>query len=364
MMFRSAPDSIYRIGFFVFGERKYLGSRFELESKITMTLSRQIRHDRSPTCASRSLTGAIFVASTAARRTPKIIANTMKSSPGRNYAAWRASFRIWAFAKCGSPEANPWSVPAWKNSFRILRALGVEDISMTTNGHLLADRCDGLIAAGLHRINISLDSLDPVKFERITRTKSFVSVMRGIDAIQSSAIAPAKVNAVLVRGINDDEVENFAAFARERGVIMRFIEFMPLDADRHWTRDVVVSAPQKFIDVSTRAGLWNKFRTSSSETARKYRFADGMAGEIGLIAPVTQPFCGHCSRIRLTADGKIRTCLFSKEDHDLRSLLREGACDEDLEIFIRSVVMEKEEGHHINDKDFRPPSRTMVFIGG
>jgi cyclic pyranopterin phosphate synthase len=244
-----------------------------------------------------------------------------------------------------------------------LRVVGVEDISITTNGHQLADRLPGLNTAGLHRINISLDSLDPAKFERITRTKSFASVMRGIEAVQNSAIAPAKVNAVLVRGINDDEVENFAAFARERGVIMRFIEFMPLDADRHWTRDVVVSAAEIHQRIHARWPL-EQVPHHSSETARKYRFADGAPGEIGLIAPVTQPFCGHCSRIRLTGDGKVRTCLFSKEDHDLRSLLREGACDEDVEIFIRSVVNEKEESHHINDQGFRPPSRTMVFIGG
>jgi GTP 3',8-cyclase len=244
-----------------------------------------------------------------------------------------------------------------------LHSLGVEDISMTTNGHQLADRFQALVSAGLQRINISLDSLDPIKFERITRTKTFASVMRGIDAVQNSAITPAKVNAVLVRGINDDEIENFAAFARERGVIMRFIEFMPLDADRHWTREVVVSAAETYQRIHARWPL-EQIAHHFSETARKYRFADGAPGEIGLIAPVTQPFCGHCSRIRLTADGKIRTCLFSKEDHDLRSLLREGACDEDLKIFILSVVMEKEESHHINDKDFRPPSRSMVFIGG
>ncbi|MDP9338823.1 MAG: GTP 3',8-cyclase MoaA [Acidobacteriota bacterium] len=244
-----------------------------------------------------------------------------------------------------------------------LRSLGVEDISMTTNGHQLANRCQRLVSAGLHRINISLDSLDPAKFERITRTKTFASVIRGIDAIQASAIAPAKVNAVLVRGINDDEIENFAAFARERALIMRFIEFMPLDADRHWTRDVVVPAAEIYERIHARWPL-EQIPHHSSETARKYRFADGTPAEIGLIAPVTQPFCGHCSRIRLTADGKIRTCLFSKEDHDLRSLLRNGAGDVDLEIFIKSVVMEKEVGHRINEMDFRPPSRSMVFIGG
>jgi len=240
---------------------------------------------------------------------------------------------------------------------------GFPDLSMTTNGHLLAERCPGLIDAGLKRINISLDSLDAVKFEKITRTKTFDSVMAGIDTAQKSSIGPVKINAVLVRGFNDDEVESFAEFARERGVIMRFIEFMPLDADRHWSRELMVPASEIYARIHARWPL-QQIPHEASETARKYRFADGAPGEIGLIAPVTQPFCGHCSRIRLTADGKLRTCLFSKEDHDLRGLLRENASDEDLGIYIRSVVSEKEEGHRINQPDFRPPSRTMVFIGG
>lgn len=244
-----------------------------------------------------------------------------------------------------------------------LHAMGVEDLSMTTNGHLLAERLEQLIHAGLRRINISLDSLDPAKFERITRTKSFSKVMEGIEATQNSQLAPAKVNAVLVRGVNDDEVEAFAEFARDRGVIMRFIEFMPLDADRTWTRELVVPALEIHERIHARWPLV-QIPHDRSETARKYRFADGAPGEIGLIAPVTQPFCGHCSRIRLTADGKLRTCLFSKEDHDLRGLLREGATDDDLDTYIRSVVNEKEEGHRINAPDFVPPSRTMVFIGG
>lgn len=244
-----------------------------------------------------------------------------------------------------------------------LTRLGFSDISMTTNGHLLAERCERLLEAGLHRINISLDSLDRARFERITRTRSFDTVMRSIDVAQNCRLAPAKVNAVLVRGVNDDEVEAFAAFARERGVIMRFIEFMPLDADHHWTRSAVVPAAEIHRRIHAQWPLV-EIPHEKSETARKYRFVDGAPGEIGLIAPVTQPFCGHCSRIRLTADGKLRTCLFSKEDHDLRGLLREGADDSDLLTYIRSVVMDKEEGHHINDPGFRPPDRTMVFIGG
>ena len=244
-----------------------------------------------------------------------------------------------------------------------LHALGFEDLSMTTNGHLLAERCEALLRAGLRRVNVSLDSLDPVTFERITRTRSWASVIAGIDAVQQSGLAPAKVNAVLVRGINDGEVEAFAAFARDRGVIMRFIEFMPLDADRHWTRDLMVSAAEVHRRIEAQWKLV-PIPHERSETARKYRFADGAPGEIGLIAPVTQPFCGFCSRIRLTADGNLRTCLFSKDDRDLRGLLRTGTSDDDLALYIRSVVHEKEEGHRINAPDFVPPSRTMVFIGG
>jgi cyclic pyranopterin phosphate synthase len=244
-----------------------------------------------------------------------------------------------------------------------LHELGVPDISMTTNGHLLSKRVPSLIASGLQRINISLDSLDPIKFEKITRTRTYDSVMRGIDAVQASPLAPAKINAVLVRGFNEDEVEAFAAFARDRGVIMRFIEFMPLDADRHWSRELMVPAEEVYRRIHAQWPLV-EIPHAKSETARKYKFADGAPGEIGLIAPVTQPFCGHCSRIRLTADGKVRTCLFSKDDHDLRALLRNGASDADIEEQIRAVVTEKEAGHRINEPGFQPPSRTMVFIGG
>ena len=244
-----------------------------------------------------------------------------------------------------------------------LKALGVQDLSITTNGHLLAERCERLIAAGLQRINISLDSLDAVKFERITRTRSYEKVMEGIEAVQKSRLAPAKVNAVLVRGLNDDEVEAFAVFARERGVIMRFIEFMPLDADRHWSRDLVVPAAEVFARIHAQWPL-EQIPHEKSETARKYRFADGAPGEIGLIAPVTQAFCGHCSRIRLTADGRMRTCLFSKEDRNLRGLLRANATDQEIVDWVKAMVMEKEEGHRINEPGFVPPSRTMVFIGG
>jgi cyclic pyranopterin phosphate synthase len=243
-----------------------------------------------------------------------------------------------------------------------LKAIGVQDLSMTTNGHLLAERCDTLLAAGLDRINISLDSLNRDKFEQVTRTKAFDQVMAGIDAAQNSALRPVKINAVLVRGLNDDEVEAFAEFARERDLIMRFIEFMPLDADRAWTRESMVPAAEVYKRISARWPLVPVVH-ERSETARKYRFADGR-GEIGLVAPVTQPFCGFCSRIRLTADGKLRTCLFSKDDHDLKFLLRGGANDREIGDEILSIVAQKEKGHRINEPGFVPPSRTMVYIGG
>ncbi len=243
-----------------------------------------------------------------------------------------------------------------------LKAVGVHDLSMTTNGHLLAERCEKLIAAGLDRINISLDSLRREKFERITRTKSFDQVMAGIETAQNSALRPVKVNAVLVRGVNDDEIETFAEFARARDLIMRFIEFMPLDADHAWTRAAMVPAAEVYQRISARWPLVQIVH-ERSETARKYRFADG-PGEIGLIAPVTQPFCGFCSRIRLTADGKLRTCLFSKDDHDLKFLLRGNASDREIGDEILSIIGQKEKGHRINEPGFVPPSRTMVYIGG
>src|SRR5260370_5521921 len=179
-----------------------------------------------------------------------------------------------------------------ENYIARLHALGVEDLSMTTNGHLLAERCDRLLAAGLRRINISLDSLDPDKFERITRTKSFSTVMHSIDVAQKSRLAPATLNAVLVRGLNDDEVEAFALFARETGVIMRFIQFMPLDAYRHATRRLVVPSAEFHQRIHARCPL-EQIPHERSETARKSQFADGAPGEIGLIAPVTHPFFGH-----------------------------------------------------------------------
>ena len=244
-----------------------------------------------------------------------------------------------------------------------LKTLDIADLAMTTNGYLLAGKCQELAAAGLTRINISLDSLDAVKFEKMTRTQALDRVLDGISDAQNSPLCPVKINAVLVRGSNDDEVEAFAEFARAHDLIMRFIEFMPLDADRHWSREAVVTNDEVFRRIHARWPLVN-IAHGRSETAQRYGFADGR-GEIGLISPVSRPFCGQCSRIRLTADGKLRTCLFSRKDHDLRPLLRGDASDITKSRNISGcIVHQKERGHGINEPGFAPPSRTMVSIGG
>jgi len=241
-----------------------------------------------------------------------------------------------------------------------------DDIAVTTNGFALAERAARLRAAGLNRVNVSLDSLRADRFDRITRTRGALArVLAGIDAAAAIGLAPVKVNAVIVRGFNDDEIPDFARFARDHGLIMRFIEFMPLDADHIWDHTRVVPAAEirrALLEVGL--PLEELPRNHDSETALRYRFADGGPGEIGLVAPVSEPFCGKCSRIRLTADGKIRTCLFSRSDNDLRGLLRAAAPDADIAAEVRRIIETKEDGHHINDPDFVPANRTMVFIGG
>jgi len=295
-------------------------------------------------------------------------ANPETHMPARELLEWSEHERLvrilvgLGIRKVRVTGGEPMVRPGVEDFLARLKALGVQDLSMTTNGYLLADHCDRLVAAGMNRINISLDSLKRERFERITRTKTFDQVIAGIDAAQASKLRPVKVNAVLVRGINDDEVEAFAEFARDRDLIMRFIEFMPLDADRAWTRDMVVTGAEVYNRITARWPLVPIVH-ELSETARKFRFANGR-GEIGLISPVSQPFCGHCSRLRLTADGKLRTCLFSKEDHDLRAVLRGGAADREIAEAILGIVAQKEKGHRINEPGFQPPSRTMVFIGG
>ena len=237
------------------------------------------------------------------------------------------------------------------------------DIAITTNGHLLAEMAQPLKDAGLRRVTVSMDAVDPDRFARITRVSNgFDNVLAGIRASRRVGLWPVKVNCVLMRGFNEDQIIPFGMFARDEGVVVRFIEFMPLEEDRVWAPETVVTLDEILHRMSEYRPLV-EIPHQRSETARRYRFDDGI-GEIGIIAPVSHPFCGHCSRIRITSDGKIRTCLFSVWDHDLHELMRRGASDEDLVEFIRGVVARKEERHHIGEPDFVPASRTMVHIGG
>jgi cyclic pyranopterin phosphate synthase len=237
------------------------------------------------------------------------------------------------------------------------------DIALTTNGHMLAEIAQPLKAAGLTRVTVSMDAVDPDRFARITRVPNgYDQVLAGIRASRRAGLWPIKVNCVLMRGFNEDQIIPFGMFAREEGVIVRFIEFMPLEEERVWSPQTVVTLGEIVRRMAEYRPLVEIPR-GRSETARRYRFDDGI-GEIGIIAPVSHPFCGHCSRIRITSDGKIRTCLFSVWDHDLHAVMARGASDEDISQFIRDVVHKKEERHHIGEPDFVPASRTMVHIGG
>ena len=237
------------------------------------------------------------------------------------------------------------------------------EIALTTNGHLLAEIVQPLKDAGLDRVTVSMDAVDPERFARITRVANgYESVLAGVRAARRVGLDPVKVNCVLLRGFNEDQVIPFGMFAREEGVVVRFIEFMPLEEDRVWTPEVVVRLDEILARMSEYRPLV-EIERGRSETARRYRFDDGV-GEIGIIAPVSHPFCGHCSRIRITSDGKLRTCLFSVWDHDLHELIRRGASDAEMAEFIVGVVDKKEERHHIGEPGFVPASRTMVHIGG
>ena len=237
------------------------------------------------------------------------------------------------------------------------------ELALTTNGHLLAEMAQPLKDAGLERVTVSMDAVDPDRFARITRVPNgYDRVLAGIRASKRAGLEPVKVNCVLLRGFNEDQIIPFGMFAREENVVLRFIEFMPLEEDRVWSPDVVVTLDEILERMAEYRPLV-EIPHARSETARRYRFDDGI-GEIGIIAPVSHPFCGHCSRIRITSDGKIRTCLFSVWDHDLHAQMRRGASDAQLEEFIRDVMLHKEERHHIGEPDFVPASRTMVHIGG
>jgi cyclic pyranopterin phosphate synthase len=241
---------------------------------------------------------------------------------------------------------------------------GVErrpELAMTTNGASFRLIADDLRQAGLDRVNISCDSLQPDRFAAITRRDALPAVLDGIDAALEAGFAPVKVNCVLVRGVNDDEVVDFARFGRERGVSIRFIEFMPLDADGAWRADAVVPSSE----VLERIGSVFDFEPleHGPEPASRFAYADG-AGEFGVIASVTQPFCASCDRVRVTADGQFRTCLFAPDETDLRALLRSDADDAAIEAAIRGAVAGKWAGHAIGQVTFVRPPRSMSQIGG
>jgi cyclic pyranopterin phosphate synthase len=238
------------------------------------------------------------------------------------------------------------------------------DLALTTNGHLLDGLAAPLKAAGLNRVTVSMDAVDAETFERITRVPgSFETVLGGIRAGRAAGLTPLKVNCVLLRGFNDGQIEGFARFAREEDVVVRFIEFMPLEEGRLWTPEIVVPLREIVERIGRVLPLVEMPAREASETARRYTFEDGI-GEIGIIAPVSQAFCGACSRVRLTSDGKIRTCLFSQVEHDLYGRLRAGADDAELRQYIIATVQGKEARHHIGEPGFLKPSRSMVHIGG
>ena len=245
----------------------------------------------------------------------------------------------------------------------LARIPGVHDLSVTTNGFLLGRDAAALVEAGVQRFNVSIDSLQRDRFFEMTRRDALPQVLEGLEALAAFPQAhPIKVNAVAMRGFTEDEVLPFAQFAREHPFEVRFIEFMPLDADHAWTPDSVLSGDEIRAIIETRFPLEPEPREPSA-TARVYRFADGQ-GRIGFINPVSEPFCGDCNRIRVTAEGKLRTCLFSLNETDLREPLRSGASDDELEQLIRDAVWRKELKHHVNEPGFIQPARTMSAIGG
>ncbi len=245
----------------------------------------------------------------------------------------------------------------------VSRIDGLRDLALTTNGFSFSGRAEALRAAGLRRITFSLDSLDRENFKKLAGRDGLEDALEGIEIAKRLDMTPVKVNAVIIRGLNDHEIEPLAEFAREHGVSMRFIEFMPLDSKRAWQKELVFPGREILERLQAKFDLRPVDPTSQAETARRWGFTEG-DGEIGIIAPVTDPFCGHCNRLRLTSDGQLRTCLFSLHEHDLKPSLRGGATDGQIEEEIRSVVLGKEARHHIGEEDFQQPERSMSCIGG
>lgn len=237
------------------------------------------------------------------------------------------------------------------------------DLSLTTNALKLPKLADELRAAGLRRVNVSLDTLVRERFHRLARRDRLDETLAGIEAARRAGFAPIKINAVLMRGLNDDEAVPLARWAREQGFELRFIEWMPLDFGRTWDRARLVTADEILAQVAAEFPLELEPGADPSAPATLYRYRDG-GGRVGVIASVTRPFCGRCDRIRLTADGQIRTCLFAHDEYDLRGLLRSGAADDQLERRLREAVLRKQPGHLISRPGFVQPARGMSAIGG
>lgn len=240
---------------------------------------------------------------------------------------------------------------------------GIDDMAMTTNGFLLKKMARDLYEAGLPRVNVSIDTLDRQRFKDMTRRDALEKVLEGLEEAEKYFALPIKINAVAIRDFTEDELIDFAALARTRNYQIRFIEFMPLDADRTWTREQVLTGAEIIDKISTVWPLEPVRRPEQREPADLFRFKDGK-GEIGMIASVSEPFCASCNRIRITAEGKLRTCLFSLNEIDVKALLRGNATDEEISHTIVDAISKKEAGHHINDPDFIQPERTMSSIGG
>jgi GTP 3',8-cyclase len=241
---------------------------------------------------------------------------------------------------------------------------GVRDLSLTTNGVLLDRLAGPLVEAGLQRLNVSLDSLNHVRFAEIARRDALDAVLRGLDeAERYPELRPIKINCVAVKGFTETEVPALAELARRKPYVVRFIEFMPLDADEAWREDDVLTGAEIRTIIEAEHGSLVELPAKASSTARRFRFADGV-GEIGFVNPVSEPFCSSCDRIRVTADGQLRTCLFSRREWDLKTPLREGAGDDELVDLLRFAVRHKELKHKINDPGFVRASRSMSQIGG
>lgn len=247
---------------------------------------------------------------------------------------------------------------------RRIRALGEElDISITTNGYLLDRLAGPLREAGLDRMTVSCDSLLRHRFAEMTRRDALQRVMAGLKAAGAAGFSTIKLNCVVIRGSNEDEVVDFARLARETGHEVRFIEYMPLDADQAWERSKVVPSHEILQRISAAFPLVPADGLAP-QPATVFRFGDGAPGKVGFISSVTEPFCDTCNRIRITADGQLRVCLFAMEETDLRGPLRSGAFDDDLEGLVRTAVWNKWSGHRINHADFARPARSMSMIGG